>query len=52
MAGMAANSILSQFITDDNNLAVVLANSLGRIIIIIIIHCPRYARSLLDGGGG
>eukprot|EP00984_Skeletonema_dohrnii_P020462 scaffold9984_cov148-Skeletonema_dohrnii-CCMP3373.AAC.13 len=53
-AGMAANAILSQFITDgsgdDNNLAVMLANSLGRIIIIIIIHCPRYARSLLDGG--
>eukprot|EP00984_Skeletonema_dohrnii_P020465 scaffold9984_cov148-Skeletonema_dohrnii-CCMP3373.AAC.16 len=36
MAGMAANSILSQFITDgsgdDNNLAVMLANSLGRIL--------------------
>jgi len=37
MAGMAANAILSQFITDgsggnDNNLAVVLANSLGSIL--------------------
>mmetsp|Transcript_24101 Transcript_24101/g.41027 ORF Transcript_24101/g.41027 Transcript_24101/m.41027 type:complete len:777 (-) Transcript_24101:22-2352(-) len=32
MAGMAANSILSQFITDGNNLAVVLANSLGSIL--------------------
>jgi len=37
MAGMAANAILSQFITDgsggnDNNLAVMLANSLGSIL--------------------
>eukprot|EP00985_Skeletonema_marinoi_P001195 scaffold476_cov77-Skeletonema_marinoi.AAC.10 len=32
MAGMAANAILSQFITDGNNLAVVLANSLGSIL--------------------